>query len=294
MQWEDERYIRIYTRDTPDWTVWPWQSRALLPLLMRKLDRMGLMELGKHGTVALAALVGLPIEVVGAGLDGLIADGCVVQSGTKLVMRNFIAGQEAVASGSLRQKTWREREKIRDETLRNVDETLANVDGARRGETDGDAARRRETPSLAVPSLAELKEKPSATRKRAQREETKTGASAIAYSDAFFVRYGVRPFRDDKPDRTANSLLAQLVDKLGAEDAPGVAQHFIASNEKLYVVSKHPLNLLCRDYVKLRAEWLGAKRSTNTEAGQTDRTQSNLTAIHGAAERLKEKNRGVV
>lgn len=154
MQWEDERYIRVYTRDTPDWTVWPWQSRALLPLLMRKLDRMGLMELGKHGTVALAALVGLPIEVVSAGLDGLIADGCVVQSGTKLVMRNFIAGQEAVASGSLRQKTWREREKIRDETLRHVDETLANVDGARRDETDGDAARRRETPNLAVPSLA--------------------------------------------------------------------------------------------------------------------------------------------
>lgn len=154
MRWEDERYVRVYTRDTPDWMVWPWQSRALLPLLMRKLDRQGVIELGKHGVTALAAAVALPVEVVEAGLAGLLTDGCVIRNGSRLVMRNFIRGQEAVASAKLRQKTWRDREKIRDASLLDHNVASTNVDAERRGETARDAARRGETPSLAVPSLA--------------------------------------------------------------------------------------------------------------------------------------------
>lgn len=292
MRWEDERYVRFYTRNTPEWLALSWRARGLFGLLMRAVDRAGILAVGKLGPKGVATAIGAPWVEVEGPLDELLADGCVQHNGPAVVIPNFLPAQEAPQSDAARKRAQRER--ARAEVTKRDHMESQIVTEPPLSVTSGHVGSRPVTPSLAVPSLAELKEKPSATRKRSQREETKTGASAIAYSDAFFVRYGVRPFRDDKPDRTANSLLAQLVDKLGAEDAPGVAQHFIASNEKLYVVSKHPLNLLCRDYVKLRAEWLGAKRSTNTEAGQIDRTQSNLTAIHGAAERLKEKNRGVV
>lgn len=72
MRWEDERYVRVYTRDTATWKTLPWQARALLPLLMRKLDRAGLMELGGEGASGIAAVLDLPATVVRPGLAALV------------------------------------------------------------------------------------------------------------------------------------------------------------------------------------------------------------------------------
>ena len=47
LDWANERYeVRLYTRDTPNWTVAPWEARAVLPLILRKLDRKGILDLG--------------------------------------------------------------------------------------------------------------------------------------------------------------------------------------------------------------------------------------------------------
>lgn len=76
MRWEDERYVRLYVRDTVNWMAWPWQARALLPLLLRKVDRAGILQVGRGSpariAAAVAALVAIPPEVVGPGLAALM------------------------------------------------------------------------------------------------------------------------------------------------------------------------------------------------------------------------------
>jgi hypothetical protein len=109
MRWSDEPYIRVYTRDTVEWDMLPWESRALWPLLLRKVDRAGLLELGKHGARGLASLVKLPVHVVEVGLAGLLDDGCVELRGTVLVVPNFHEAQTAAQSDAQRKREERAR-----------------------------------------------------------------------------------------------------------------------------------------------------------------------------------------
>src|SRR4051812_34670403 len=115
MRWEDERYVRLYTRDTVEWEMLCWQARALMPQILRKVDRAGLLELGKHGARGLAKSVKLPLDVVQFGLDGtdegpgLLPSGSVELRGTLLVIPNFIAAQETASSDAQRKRDQRER-----------------------------------------------------------------------------------------------------------------------------------------------------------------------------------------
>lgn len=132
MDWSNERYIRVYTRDTIEWNMMPWQSRALFPLLCRKVDRSGVIDPGKHGVRGLAITVGLPEDVTAAGLAGLLDDGCVIQNGTVLVIRNFLEAQEATKSDAARAKEYRNRRRDaavtkRDDAVTNRDDTVTPV-----------------------------------------------------------------------------------------------------------------------------------------------------------------------
>src|ERR1700744_1711196 len=133
MDWANERYCRLYTRDTASWLSWPWQSRALWPLLLRKADRTGAIALGRTGRKGLAMLVGLPINVASKGADGLIADGCLEAPEGYLITPRFIEAQECSAPPAERQRGSRERK--RD----NLRESLDRVSHA---VTDGHAPSR--------------------------------------------------------------------------------------------------------------------------------------------------------
>ena len=39
MRFEDERFVRVYTRDTIAWLAMRWESRTVLSMLFRKVDR---------------------------------------------------------------------------------------------------------------------------------------------------------------------------------------------------------------------------------------------------------------
>lgn len=92
----------------------------------------------------------------------------------------------------------------------------------------------------------------------------------VAYSAAYFDRYGVEPVRNAK----ANALCKQLVARLGAEEAPRVAEWFLDHNAAFYVQKGHALGILLTDAEKLRTEWATGRRVTATAARQADKTQA--------------------
>lgn len=113
MRWEDERYVRIFTRDTPSWDAMGWEAQALLMLIFRKMDRTGLLALGSSGMRGLAACVRMPADVVARALQVLLEDGVLSWSGPDLFCKNFLEAQECSKSDSLRSREKRERAQLK-------------------------------------------------------------------------------------------------------------------------------------------------------------------------------------
>lgn len=88
-----------------------------------------------------------------------------------------------------------------------------------------------------------------------------------AYSRAYEDRYGVAPVRAAKQ----NSQVKQVVQALGAEEAPLVAEWFVRHPAQWYVTKGHDIGLLLTDIVKLRTEWATGRVVTSTAARQADR-----------------------
>jgi hypothetical protein len=156
MRWEDERYIRIFTRDTPTWDALGWEAQALLVLIFRKMDRTGLLALGSSGMRGLSACVRMPADVVERALAVLVEDGVLSWSGRDLFCKNFMAAQECAKSDALRSKEKRERAHAR--LCSNGSDTESGTSDTKRPEaTRGDTTvPRSDTPSVpSVPNLPE-------------------------------------------------------------------------------------------------------------------------------------------
>ena len=112
MRWEDERYVRVYTRDTGDWLALSFRAQALFLMLLRKVDRIGELRLGRRGKGAIAALLGHPAEDLHAALEELLADGCVCldEAGETLFVPNFLKAQETPKTPAERKREQRERD----------------------------------------------------------------------------------------------------------------------------------------------------------------------------------------
>jgi hypothetical protein len=108
MDWANERYVRVYTRDTESWLCLGWEAQCLLLKMLRKADRAGAVET-KRGSKGLAALVVMPADVVERVLPELLEDGCVEQKPSGFLIVNFIEAQEASMSPAARQRDSRER-----------------------------------------------------------------------------------------------------------------------------------------------------------------------------------------
>lgn len=184
MRWEDERYVRLYSRDTITWLSLTFEAQGLLALLLRKMDRAGLLRLGPRGVRGVAAAIGHATRwpVIEPALRELLVEGIFTVTGegpdTSLVMPNFLEAQEARASDAARQRDRRERERdkalaasltaprdttpesrdeipesvtVRDEVSRCVTQPPGNVTPECASVTQPPVV---VTPSLAVPSLA--------------------------------------------------------------------------------------------------------------------------------------------
>lgn len=111
-----------------------------------------------------------------------------------------------------------------------------------------------------------------------------TAATWDAYAEAYRTRYGELPVRNAK----VNGQFAQVVSRLGADEAPGVARFFVGHQGQFYVRSMHSADMLLRDAEKLRTEWATNRQTTNAQAAMADRTQTNLNAFAPLLERARE------
>lgn len=209
VNWPDERYVRLYTRDTPDWLALSFEAQALFALLIRKVDRSGVLELGKHGKRAVAVAIGHASqwERLEPALDELFSDGCVFTRGDTLIVRNFIEAQEARQSDRMRQALSRARR--RDQAGTGPDVTKRDVESQNvtASHTESHAVTSGHTESHDVtPCLAVLSQ-PKASRVPAKAR----GPSADACEVAAYLLGAIRSHKPDARDSSA--LWAKDIDK---------------------------------------------------------------------------------
>ena len=134
MDWSNERYVRVYVRETVGDVALTWQGRAIWKEILIKCDRAGLIALDGHGVRGLAGLIRMPAEMVEEHFQQILDDGRVQIHGDYLVVPNFIDAQEAVQSDAQRQRECRARR--RDKAMRGeVEKKSQNVNTQRDNES---------------------------------------------------------------------------------------------------------------------------------------------------------------
>lgn len=111
MNFEDEPYVRLYTRDTVSWKRLGWEGQAVFCLLLRKLDRAGILEGTGNPVEDVALFIEMPTDIIRVGLERLIKQGIVEVAGDSLVLPKFIEAQAVVRGPKERQRECRERKR---------------------------------------------------------------------------------------------------------------------------------------------------------------------------------------
>jgi len=119
MDWSNEDYVRMYTRETSDDLMLSWEAIALWRAMLCKFDRSGLIAT-RRGSRALAALVRMPHDVVESALAELVDDGRIQAKEVGYFAPNFLAAQTATKSDRQRQKEARDRRAAETHGLPNV------------------------------------------------------------------------------------------------------------------------------------------------------------------------------
>lgn len=103
--------------------------------------------------------------------------------------------------------------------------------------------------------------------------KAKTFKAWANYACAYRHRYGAWPVWNEK----TGASLSQLVNRVGAERAPGVAAHYVKLNNQYYTARMHPVGLLLQDCEGIATQLATGQQVTQARARQLDSTQSNLS-----------------
>lgn len=106
----------------------------------------------------------------------------------------------------------------------------------------------------------------------------KTYATWRAYANAFIAKHKVAP----KWNRAIGGMVAQVVARLGADDAPRVAEFYVTMNNAFYTQRMHPVTLLLRDCESIYAQFCTGRAMTSTRARQIDRQEANRGTVDDA------------
>lgn len=108
MDWSNEEYVRLYTRETADDLELSWEALALWRAMLCKFDRSGVIPV-RNGWPSIARMVRMPVDVVERAGPELVTDGRVRVTKHGLVAPNFTEAQTASKSDKLRQRESRDR-----------------------------------------------------------------------------------------------------------------------------------------------------------------------------------------
>jgi len=108
MDWSNEEYVRMYTRETADDLELSWEALALWRAMLCKFDRSGVIPV-RNGWPSVARMVRMPEDVVGRAGPELVTDGRVRVTKHGFVAPNFTEAQTTSKSDKLRQQASRDR-----------------------------------------------------------------------------------------------------------------------------------------------------------------------------------------
>lgn len=109
MNYSEEHYERLYTRDTATWRLLGWEGQTvMLHMLRGRFDPWGFFEFGHDLSRAVTAVTGLPAPIVEKGLEALFLEKVWVLSGGKLFWPKYRFAQTCGRSDALRKRTSRE------------------------------------------------------------------------------------------------------------------------------------------------------------------------------------------
>jgi hypothetical protein len=202
VNWSEEKYVKLFTRDTPTWRSWPWQARATAPLLMRALEGEGSLSVGRLDVNrAVAVTVNLPEEVVAPGLAAMLDDGTLALNDGRLWWPKFEEAQESRKSDAQKQRDYRDRKRRKEHGTA--------VTGRYSALPSSPAQ-----PSTAQTAPSELpREKPAATKASAKAADPHHASLRAALIEVFRRKRGAQyPFDYGREDAEVRRLL-----KLGLE-----------------------------------------------------------------------------
>lgn len=320
MRWQDERYVRFYTRNTPEWCVLYWQARGLMGLLLREVDRAGILELGKLGLRAVAVAVRAPWEEIEGPLSKLLEDGMVEhrEDLSLLVIPNFVEAQECVQSDRARKRT--ERERARDfakAKSRNVTDAGKKVDTSSRNVTASSDSVTESPDTASSPEKMSLRAVPCHTvPSRAVPDRDGNGARPPTDESGFDLAWRVwseawqarhrEPFR--RSTDTGRNGDDRILQRLGAlalehgDDAERVLRRklalYLASPAPWLVSNRHPLRIFEKDWNNYgdaapNAEPIDDSDDDGDEAADTNAplTPEQVSARHRKLDEQAAKNK---
>lgn len=167
---------------------------------------------------------------------------------------------------------------LTENTTENTTETTADIfNAADKAASEGEGE--------AVPAVLS---EPQQAKSSENMAKQKTRLVWMAYSSAYFKRYGTEPVSNAK----VNSQISQLVKRLG-EEASLVAEFYVLNvNERFVAQKMHPLGLLLSSAESYRTQWATGRAMTQTRAQQIDSTQANASAADEAIAMLRARDQG--
>lgn len=104
MDFENERYVRTYTRDTTAGLMMAWDEHTLFFALKRKVDRAGILDLDGYGAGGLVPHLRCPVDVAERALAAWLRAGWVEIHGDLLLIPDHIEAEEAGGDAEVRRR----------------------------------------------------------------------------------------------------------------------------------------------------------------------------------------------
>lgn len=182
MDWSNEEYVRLYTRESVDVDL-SWEALALWRAMLTKFDRSGVI-VARNGWTSIARMTRIPVDVVERAAPELLKDGRVRATNDGFLAPNFVTAQTANKSDKLRQRESRDRR--REHAASQVIEHVDVGHTVSHSVTPSHAPSQNVTLCSALPPSAPLIE-PSALTLKIQ--EPKQQSDQQRVTDLFFTRY---------------------------------------------------------------------------------------------------------